>query len=366
MFRVWLVFALGACGFQVSGGALPDDSRPIEIDAPPPAPWMPGFTKRIPIELNGAPTELVEFVASIAIDAEPLLAGASTLVFAAGDGMTLLPSEVVVFDLATGRLEAAVRVTLAPGKKTRIYLYHGDTAELGSTSPWGPLFAGVWHMGSAGATNEIVRDSKKLHDASATAGDIPLAVKGVLGEARQFDGSNDSMTIMDPADGSLDFGETSFSFGLWVKVDQSAGPWDMPLFKGGSSAGAAGYDIELGTDVWLAGFSDGTATQITPRFGQETALLHDWHYLLAQCDRTAGVVRAFLDGAMVEELAFPRGPVSSGYYVRFGDPANRFKGQLDEIKIYTAAVSKDWIATEYANVAQRAQFQTVLPGELRE
>ena len=50
------------------------------------------------------------------------------------------------------------------------------------------------------------------------------------------------MTIMDPADGSLDFGETSFSFGLWVKVDQSAGPWDMPLFKGGSNAGAAGSD----------------------------------------------------------------------------------------------------------------------------
>ena len=367
MIRAWLfVLALGACGFEVTG-TKPEDARTIEIDAAvPPAPWLPGFTTRKPIELTGAPTQLVDFVASIALDADPDLAGAMTVAFTASDGTTPLAAELVVFDRATGKLEASVRTTLAANAKTRIYLYYGDAAAVLTTQPWGSLFAGVWHMGAAGASNEIVRDSKKLHDAMATAAEIPSPVLGILGEARQYDGTNDSMAIMDPPDGSLDFGITSFTVGLWVKVDQSQGSYDMPLFKGGSSAGAAGYDFELGTGGWIAGFSDGNAVQITPAFGLEIDLLHEWHYLVAQCDRGTNQVRTFLDGALVEELAFPRGSVSSGYYVRFGDPTNEFRGLLDEIQIYTDAISADWIATEYMNLAKRPMFQAVGPAELRE
>ncbi len=368
MVRAWLagLFVLGACGFEVSGTVVTADASDGSVDAPPPAPWLPGFTKRKPIDLMGAPSELVDFVASIALDADPDLVNANTLVFTAGDGVTTLLTETVVFDRATGKLESAVRTSLASGAKTRIYLYYGDGAPLVTALPWGALFAGVWHMGGAGAMNEIVRDSKRLHDAAATPTDIPLVVAGVLGDARQFDGINDSMAIADPPDGSLDFGTSSFTVGLWVKVDQSAGQFDMPLFKGGSNAGASGYDLELGTGGWIAGFGDGQSTQITPTFGLEINLLQQWHYLVSQCDRGAQKVRTFLDGAMVEELAFTRGSVSSGFYLRFGDPNEEFKGQLDEIKIYTAAVSPDWIAMEYANVAKRAQFQTVLPAELRQ
>lgn len=368
MARAWLaaLFALGACGFEVGGSAVPGDAVDAKLDAAPPAPWFPGFTKRKAIDLAGGQTELVDFVASIASEADAELAGALSLVFTAADGVTALPVEIVRFDRATGRLEAAVRVTLAAGTKTRVYLYYGDGTGVVTALPWGPLFAGAWHMGAAGATNEIVADAKRLHDATATPSDIPLVVAGIVGDARQYDGINDSMAITDPPDGSLDFGTTSFTVGLWVKVDQSAGPWDMPLFKGGSNASAAGYDMELGTGAWLAGFGDGMSTQITPAFGQEVDLLHQWHYLVSQCDRAAGKVRTFLDGAMVDELAFPRGSVSSGYYVRFGDPIDEFKGQLDEIRIYTAAISADWIATEYANLAKRAQFQTIGPAESRQ
>ncbi len=360
------VLALGACGFEVAGTR--DDGGTVEIDAPGgQVPWLPGFTKRKPIDLNGASTGLVDFVASVAEDTDPDLAGAMTLAFTAGDGVTLLATEIVVFDRVSGKLEAAVRTTLAANAKTRIYLYYGDAPELLSVGPWGSLFAGVWHMGTAGAMNEIVRDSKMLHDAAATPSNIPLPSAGILGEARLYDGSNDSMAIVDPPDGSLDFGVRSFTVGLWVKVDQSQGFYDMPFFKGGSGAGNAGYDFELGTNTWLAGFADNsTASVVNPIFGLEVNLLHEWHYLVAQCDRTGAVVRTFLDGAKVEELPFTSGSVDSGYYVRFGDPTYRFRGQLDEIHIYNAAISADWIATEYANIAKRPTFQSILPAELRE
>ena len=360
------MLALGACGFEVAGAR--GDGGIDQIDAPGgQGPWLPGFTKRKPIELTGTRSALADFVASIAEDLDPDLAGATTLAFTASDGVTLLATEIVVFDRVSGKLEAAVRTTLAANAKTRIYLYYGDGPEPLAAGPWGSMFAGVWHMGSAGSMNEIVRDSKKLHDAAATLTGIPLSVAGVLGEARQYDGSNDSMAIVDPPDGSLDFGMKSFTVGLWVKVEQSEGFYDMPFFKGGSGSGNPGYDFELGTNTWLAGFADNSgASVVNPIFGLEVNLLHEWHYLVAQCDRTTAVVRTFLDGAKVDELPFVRGSVDSGYYVRFGDPIYRFRGQLDEIHIYTDAISADWIATEYANIAKRPTFQAILPAELRE
>lgn len=368
MWPISCLLALGACGFEVNGGTPPGDGQPDAIDAPgTPAQWLPGFTRRKPIDLTGAPTELVNFVASITRDTDPDLAGSTTLAFTASDGVTALPAEIVVFDGATGKLEASVRTTLAANAKTRIFVYYGDGPALLTTLPWGPLYAGVWHMGSVGGMTEIARDSKKLHDATATPSDIPLVVTGILGEARQFDGSNDSMTIPDPPDGSLDFGATtSFSVGLWVKVTQSVSFFDMPFYKGGSSAGVTGYDFELGGGAWWAGFSDGTADPVMSMFGDEVNLLGEWHYLVSQCDRDAAVVRTFLDGAKVDEQPFMRGSVSNASFVRFGEPTYRFRGQLDEIRIYTGAISADWIATEYKNLANRAAFQNVLPAELRE
>jgi hypothetical protein len=369
--RGWVlgcVLALGACGFQVAGA--PDDGGGgDEIDAPgSQAAWPPGFTKRKPIDLTGGRSELVDFVANIAEAADPDLVGTMTLAFTASDGVTPLPAEIVLFDRATGKLEAAVRTTLAANAKTRIYLYYGDGVALTATNPWGPLFAGVWHMGSAGAMNEIVRDSKKLNDAMATPSDIPTPVAGIAGEARDYDGTNDSMAIVDPSDGSLDFGTRSFTVGLWVKVEDSLDSFDMPFYKGGASEGAAGYDFELGRDAWVAGFADNNnlASEVNPTFGLEVDLLHAWHYLVSQCDRDAAVVRTFLDGAKVDELPFARGSVDSGFYVRFGEPTFRFRGQLDEIHIYGGAISADWIAAEYANLAKRSTFQSILPAELRE
>ncbi|MEO7092896.1 MAG: LamG-like jellyroll fold domain-containing protein [Polyangiales bacterium] len=361
------VLALAACGFRVDGDVPGDGPADVPGDQLPGGPWLTGFTTRKAIDLAGAPSELVDFVASIAEDADPDLVSTMTLVFTASDGVTQLPSEIVAFDRVSGKLEAAVRTTLAANTKTRIYLYYGAAPAPNATTPWGSMFAGVWHMGSAGATNEIVRDSKKLNDATATPTDIPLPGAGIVGEARLYDGIDDSMAIVDPTDGSLDFGIRSFTVGLWVKVDQSQSFYDMPLFKGGSSAGNAGYDFELGTNTWLAGFADNTgASVVNPIFGLEVNLLHDWHYLVAQCDRTAVVVRTFLDGVQVDSLPFNRGSLDSGYFVRFGDPSYRFRGQLDEIHIYGAAISADWIASEYANVAKRASFQTIQPAELRE
>lgn len=368
--RGWLYFALplalgalGACNFHVeaAGPATGDDDAAI-VDAPP-APWLTGFAQRKSIDLQGRSTPLVGFVASIAVDADPDLVGATALTFTAADGQSPLPAELVTFDPASGQLDAWVTTTLAAGGPTRIFLYYGTGSAPLTASPWTPRYAGVWHMARGGTNNDTAADSTLLHDAKAIGTEIPLSVPGMVGEAREYDGSNDSMSIADPPDGSLDFGISSLTVGLWVRVEQSAGPYDMPLYRGGANATNGGFDFELGTGGWVAGFCDGQATQITPSFGQETALLHAWHYLVAQSDRTTNVVRTFVDGVQVTELAFPRGSINSSTPVKFGDSTYKFRGRLDEIRIIAEALSPDWIAAEYANAAQRAQFVTFGPAE---
>lgn len=360
MARGWLsiVLSCAACGFHASGSSTPGDDQP-RIDAPGPEAWLPGFAARKPIDLAGGSVQLIDFVASITEAADADLAGAPALAFTAADGTTPLPSEIVAFDQATGALDAWVAVTLAASAPTRLYLYFGDGPAPNVASPWSSAFAGVWHMTASGTANDTTRDSKAAHDAIASVTQIPAVAAGMAGAARDYDGINDKLSVADPADGSLDVGSRSFSVGLWVNVTSSAGPFDMPFFKGGSSAGNPGFDYELGTNTWLVGLSDGAQNPILAPFGLETALLGAWHHLVVTCDRTTNTIQTFVDAVPVTTVGFTRGSFDSPYDVDFGNGTYKFKGVLDEVRLYTVALPAAWVAAEYANLAERAVFVQV-------
>lgn len=67
----------------------------------------------------------------------------------------------------------------------------------------------------------------------------PTPTTGQVAGALEFSGdtgataTNDRVNIPDPASGVLDFGTSSFSYGMWVYATGSAGNYDMPLSKGG-------------------------------------------------------------------------------------------------------------------------------------
>lgn len=355
--------ALGACGFRVDG-ATPDadDQPPSDGDEH----WLTGFTARRPIDLAGATAAIPDFVASVTEDADPELVGKPALAFTAADGKTLLGTELVAFDQATGKLEAWVATSLAAGAPTRIYLYYGGGAAPVAPSPWGGLYAGVWHMTGSGAT---APDSKLHNDATATLTAIPGSVTGIVGDARGYDGIDDTMIIPDPTDGSLDFDMTSFSAGVWVYVDQSRGGFDIPVFKGGTTAGAPGFDFELGTGTWNAGFADLGSNYLVP-FGLEVDLLHDWHYLVSVLDRAnpgGAAAITYLDGAPVQAMSVTLDSLSSSFDVNIGEsPSYLFKGNIDEVRIYTAAIAPERVAADYSNIVHRAQFVTIGPPEHRD
>ena len=123
----------------------------------------------------------------------------------------------------------------------------------------------------------------------------PNLVDGVAGNARDFDGTDDTLVIADPGDGSLDFGTTtSFSFSLWAKVAMSTGMFDAPLAKGGSTTADPGYCVLLGSGNWQVKVHDGT-TYRDPVVGTE--VVNQWALVTGVVDRGAQQFLGYRDGA---------------------------------------------------------------------
>ncbi|MGE5185992.1 MAG: LamG domain-containing protein [Acidobacteriota bacterium] len=328
-------------------------------DAPAGA-WLAGYAHRKRITIVSS-LALARFPVSLIETADADLAGStgSDVVFTAADATSVLPSEVVALS-ASGALDAWFAMTIAPGSNVA-YMYWGGPAAT-RTSPWdAATYAGVWHMSAAGTSEP---DSAAGHDVSApTAATTPTSATGIAGGARAYDGVDDHMGVADPSDGSLDFGTSSFSYEVWVDVTASAGTFDIPLWKGGSSLPEPGYDMELGTSAWNAGISDGTVVDETT-YGQETLLLGGWHQLTAVVDRAAGRFRSYVDGVQVSSVAISGVlTLSNSSPLQLGNPTDVFHGLLDEVRIYKLALAPAWITATHANLADRAGYISIGPAE---
>ena len=231
------------------------------------------------------------------------------------------------------------------------------------SSPSGQAFAaGVYTSSATDANgntllyNNTVGDTQyydTTKDSSATTqqslGVDPNWQNGVVRKtgALYFDGSNDLVDAGNPSNNALAFGTGSFSYGLWVKPTTNIGTWDTPLWKGGSSAGAAGFDIELGTGAWTASLSDATAAK-SVNFYASSPALNIWHHLFVVVDRGTQTVRAYADGVLANTTAIATlGSVTNTYHMSFGAQATAvqpYNGNIDEARIYGRALSADEVA----------------------
>ena len=342
---VALVMVAGACGrigFDALDAALP------------PAAWLPNFTYRKAVTIHAATsTTLASFPVSL-LTTDPDLPNAN-IVITDASGETELPLEIVAFDPASHTLEAWVAPASLPPGETTLYLYYDGPAEP-HTSPWSGGFVGAWHMVLAGGA---VADSAGGHTVSGSGSAIPASAVGIVGSAAAFDGVSSELSIADPPDGSLDFGTQSFSFSVWVDVTQSVGMYDIPIYKGGGSPCDNGYDMELGTHPWKTGIADGSQkAEIT--FGMESQFLGGWVQLVTVVDRGSSLLVGYVNGAAVPSTDISAiGSVDSTTSFRISDAQSApFNGLIDEPRVYNRALSADWVALEYANLARRSQTVT--------
>ncbi|HLE03934.1 MAG TPA: DUF2341 domain-containing protein, partial [Anaerolineales bacterium] len=277
--------------------------------------------------------------------------------FTDSDGTTLLAHEIEKWD-ETGNSYVWVKVPQIDGSSStdHIWMFYGNPTALDGQNPtavWSNGYAGVWHLREdpSGAAPQI-KDSTSNANHGTSAGSMTSGdqVAGKVDGSLDFDGTNDTVSMAD--NNSLDFGTNSFAYSVWVYVVSNANSFDMPWHKGGSSLSQVGYDMELGSGAWKAAVSDGvTNPQVT---FSSTPFLSAWTHLVAVVDRSAGRLKAYVDGV---EVAAPGtaitglGSLSSANIPRIsGNGANWFKGQVDEVRVESVIRSADWIKAQYLSM----------------
>jgi hypothetical protein len=347
---------LGACSFEHGALQGDDGAEDANVDAGPTAPWAPGFLYRKPITIT-PPTltaPLTNFPVGILAGTDPQLADSARndgqdIIFTGADGTMRIDHELVTFDSTTGAFEAWVRMPQLPNGASTIFMYYGAAAQPPTAiTTWPTTFAGVWHLDQGVAAADSTPHGHAAFAAAPLS--TPAVVDGVAGHARNFDGVDDSMSIADPADGSLDFGMSSFSFSLWVDATASIGEFDAAMSKGGATTGEPGYCVLLGTSNWNVKAHDGSNYR-DPVAGTET--LHSWVYIAGVVDRTAQQIRAYRDGVFTDMAPLSGvGTLNNNNALTFGltGVLMPYDGVLDEVRISAGTLSADWIAAEYANL----------------
>lgn len=359
----------GSGGAATSGGSTAAGGEGGQAGA---RDWLTGYDARKSIRFAPTKAPLGDFVAAVILETDPDLAGATQpagedLAFTSEDGVTQLSHELEHFDASTGSLVAWVRLPQLAGQdETPIYLYWGNAIAVDQQDPagtWTDRYAGVWHLATSPTAG--IRDSSRNHNDGQLLdpSNAPAQVRGIAGGGLQFAGNGETVGIPEPNDDSLDFGTGSFAYSVWVLVTSSAGSWDMPWFKGGSSAGNAGYDFELGTSSWNAGVSDGTQIRVVS-FGAETDFLGAWVHLVAVVDRATTSVIPYANAvAGVTGDISGLGSLSTALPASIGHPNYTMLGRVDEVRVYAESLSPEWIDAEYRNLADPTSFYTVGPAE---
>jgi hypothetical protein len=365
-----MVAILAGCSFH-AGSLTPGDGSGSDIDADavmpdaPDAPWLPthSYRKAVRVSPGGAAASLASYPLPVrlAVDADLVAharADAADLLVTADDGTTIYSHELAYYDASSGAAELWVSIpTLQLDTVTTLYLYYGGPA--GTSTPaavWSSGFKGVWHMsGAAAATMELDSTASANHVTQAVLTSVPSASAGAsasgttIGRSRAFDGTNDSMSVADPVNGSLDVGSTAFAVSLWVNSVQSNGLYDTPLYKGGTNPGNPGYSVFAGTSAWAGKVMDQTSAFMNPQFAAGP-INGSWAHLAMSIQRTpTNVATAYLNGVEVGQITFNLQSFDGTAGLTLGGAAAMFQGSIDEVRVYSRTLSADWVATDYAS-----------------
>ncbi|WP_125558513.1 LamG-like jellyroll fold domain-containing protein [Pseudoalteromonas rubra] len=169
-----------------------------------------------------------------------------------------------------------------------------------------------------------------------------------------FDGNGDYVDFGDPVDGSLDFGGDNFTAQAWIYLEPGSGNQTRIILnkKIGGANGYKGWTWSVNTrnrltwnhDAYNNGKKgyEATGQKLTTGRWYHAAVVVDWE--------NAAKVTMYLDGKNVGSsgLGTKRNlnnhvPLRIGAYSSTDTTTNTFKGHIDDVAIWTRALSEDEI-----------------------
>jgi hypothetical protein len=198
-------------------------------------------------------------------------------------------------------------------------------------------------------------------------------VPGRLGSAIQSDGLTTYMEV--PSQPALNPGSMTLSLWLNLSADPNCNGndnWRSILHKGALNGNTAGYDVILGAFrniIWETG--TGTLDSWSPK--NLAIPVGTWTHLVLTYDARTGVKNAYQDGTLrdTHTVATPAPLVANATALRLNNPATstcpagsgNFNGAMDDLRIYSRALSASEVATLYGPIIISPRNVTLKSGQ---
>lgn len=278
-------------------------------------------------------------------------------------GTSEIPFEIVKWDTATPAAEVWVKIpTLSYDQDTVIFVHYGNSNAsayassdtYGSENVWNTSYKAVYHLSNA-------KDSTSNGN-NGTVNGATSGAAGQLGDAYNFDGNDDYISI--PDSNSLDI-TAEITLSAWIKPESFSDNYPKVFGKEGGdpNSGYANYMFQAsqGNDNLIFRITD------TGNNNNDAAVLDplsDYYggMVLVHGVFTGSQMISYANGAEQASVSASITPqTSSGPAFMGSFPSalvSFYKGIIDEARIIAAALSSDWIVTEYNNQSSPSTFAT--------
>ncbi len=183
-------------------------------------------------------------------------------------------------------------------------------------------------------------------------------VDGKIGKAVKFNGTNGVVSVSNNP--SLNFGSTgSFSISLWMKstqINSVDSPFGIVVDKRRNNDGIyQGYSIEDDSGLLVGRIRDGSAND-APVFSTTNVNDGVFHHIVYVVDRSTQTAKLYVDSSLQNTTRTASvGNIDSSVNLLFGGqaapntPTTFFAGILDQIRIYSRALSTSEIQTLFTS-----------------
>lgn len=269
--------------------------------------------------------------------------------------------QIEEYDASAGQITAWVKIpSLSTSSNTTIRLYFGNssvTTNPSTANVWDNNYMAVWHL------NESSIDDGTVNSNNGTKNDNPQLVTGKVGQAYEFDGNNDWISV--PNSSSLDITGNTITLEAWVKAPVPNGD-DSPFIVKGPGVNSERY--MLGIDGSAS--SNNINTRVTTadghyRHDEATISNNTWTHVvfvydgnLASNQKTTYVNGAF---AANQNASGNLSSSTNALQIAKRNDNRYFDGILDELRISNIARDESWIQTQYNNMNNPSGFYSLGP-----
>ncbi len=274
------------------------------------------------------------------------------ILFTSSDGTTLLNYEIESYASTTGATAAWVNIpSLSPTTDTTIYMYYGNASAAAEsagniTGTWDSNFKGVWHFPSTTTLGANDSTSNANNGSSTTT----TASTGKIAGSASFNGS---AFISVGTGSSLNITSQPVTVSSWVKPSSQPPTFQMIFDKDASYAFFLDSNSPPTNSLGFRSNINGSIVYAN----NNIITTGSWQHVAAVY--ASNTVSFYVNGSLASTTALSNAFSSNSNAAEIGRRFTNeqfFNGDMDEVRVSSAARSADWIATEYANQNSPSTF----------